>query len=126
MGIFDLIKQNLDKILIGLGLLCVLFWPKIKEGLALAQGAAPPPPANGQPAPPSNNNNCCCCDEPTEPDYEESDKSEWVVTTMKTRAYCVDHRLSEGVELCEKLVGVLVAAKPEKKTVVVTATREVK
>ena len=101
-----------------------MFESKIKEALEQAQGTAPPPPTNGQPAPPSNN--CCCCDEPTEPDYEESDKSEWVVTTMKTRAYCVDHRLSEGVELCEKLVGVLVAAKPEKKTVVVTATREVK
>jgi hypothetical protein len=122
---FDLIKQNLDKILIGLGLLCVLFWPKIKEGLALAQGAAPlPPPVDGKP---SQSNNCCnCCEDPAEPDYEESDKSEWVVTTMKTRAYCVDHRLDEGVKLCEELVSVLVAAKPAKKTVVVTATREVK
>ena len=121
---FDLIKQNLDKILIGVGLLAVLFWPKIKEALEQAQGETPPPPVDGKPSP---SHNCCnCCDDPTEPDYEESDKSEWVVTTMKTRAYCVDHRLSEGVELCEKLVGVLVAAKPEKKTVVVTATREVK
>ena len=124
MGIFDLIKQNLDKILIGVGLLTVLFWPKIKEALALAQGAAPPPPVDGKPLP---SNNCCnCCDEPTEPDYEESDKSEWVVTTMKTRAYCVDHRLDEGIALCEQLVGVLVAAKPAKKTVAVSVTREVK
>ena len=124
MGIFDLIKQNLDKILIGVGLLAILFWPKIKEALAQAQGTAPPPPANGQPAPPSNNNNCCCCDEPVEPEYSEGDKSEWVVTTMQTRAYCLDRKLDEGVELCEKLVGVLVAAKPTKKTLVVT--REVK
>ena len=123
MGIFDLIKQNLDKILIGLGLLCVVFWPKIKEGLALAQGAAPPPPANGQPAAP--NNNCCCCDDPAEPDYEEADKSTWVISTMKTRAYCVDHRLDEGVKLCEELVNVLVAAKPAKKTVSVSVTRGV-
>jgi hypothetical protein len=123
MGIFDLIKQNLDKILIGVGLLAILFWPKIKEALAVAQGEAPPPPANGQPAAPSNN--CCCCDDPTEPDYEEADKSTWVISTMKTRAYCVDHRLDEGVELCEKLVNVLVAAKPAKKTVSVSVTRGV-
>lgn len=122
MGIFELIKQNLDKILILIGILAVVFFPKIKEALAnTGAGTESAPSPNSQ-----SKKDCCCCDEPTEPDYEESDKSEWVVTTMKTRAYCVDHRLSEGVELCEKLVGVLVAAKPEKKTVVVTATREVK
>ena len=123
MGIFDLIKQNLDKILIGVGLLTVIFFPQIKAALAAAQGAAPPPPVDGKPSP---SQNCCnCCDEPTEPDYEEADKSTWVISTMKTRAYCVDHRLDEGVELCEKLVNVLVAAKPAKKTVSVSVTRGV-
>ena len=39
---------------------------------------------------------------------------------MKTRAYCADHRLDEGVELCEKLVGVLVASKPKARSVTVT------
>jgi hypothetical protein len=39
---------------------------------------------------------------------------------METRAYCVDHRLEEGVELCEKLVGVLVASKPKVASVTVT------
>lgn len=124
MGILDFIKNNLDKILIGIGLLAVVFWPKIKEALEQAQGTAPapPPPANGKP---SQSNNCCCHCEPDEPEYdEEADKSEWVVTTMKTRAYCVDHRLDDGVKLCEQLVAVLVAAKPTKKTLVVT--REVK
>ena len=124
MGILDFIKNNLDKILIGIGLLAVVFWPKIKEALDQAQGTAPapPPPANGKP---SQSNNCCCQCEPDEPEYdEEADKSEWVVTTMKTRAYCVDHRLEDGVKLCEQLVAVLVAAKPTKKTLVVT--REVK
>lgn len=117
---FDWIKENVDKILIGVGLLTVLFWPKIKDALSQAQGTAPPPPESGKP---SQNNNCCCC-EPAEPEHDDADKSQWVVRTMETRAYCVDHRLDEGVKLCEELVGVLVAAKPSKKTLVVT--REVK
>lgn len=119
MGILDFIKNNLDKLLIGIGLLAVVFWPKIKAALADAQGGTEAPSSTDKPA-----QHNCCCNEPDEPDYEEADKSEWVVTTMKTRAYCVDHRLDEGVELCEKLVGVLVSAKPTKKTLVVT--REVK
>ena len=119
MGILDFIKNNLDKILIGIGLLAVVFWPKIKAALAEAQGGGTETPATKPPQ-----QNCCHC-EPDEPEYdEEADKSEWVVTTMKTRAYCVDHRLDDGVKLCEQLVAVLVAAKPTKKTLVVT--REVK
>ena len=59
--------------------------------------------------------NCCC---PEEPDHDDSDKSVWVVRTMETRAYCLDHKLDEGVKLCEELVGVLVASKP-KKTIIV-------
>ena len=120
MGILDFIKNNLDKILIGIGLLAVLFWPKIKEALSEAQGGTDAPASSGG----QSNKDCCCCDEPVEPEYSEGDKSEWVVTTMQTRAYCLDRKLDEGVELCEKLVGVLVAAKPTKKTLVVT--REVK
>ena len=121
MGILDFIKNNLDKILIGIGLLAVIFWPKIKAALSEVQGGTDAPASSPSKQP---NGNCCCC-EPDEPAYdEEADKSEWVVSTMRTRAYCVDHRLEEGVKLCEQLVGVLVAAKPTKKTLVVT--REVK
>ena len=117
MGILDFIKSNLDKILIGIGLLAVLFWPKIKAALAEAQGGTPPATKPPQ-------QNCCHC-EPDEPEYdEEADKSVWVVRTMETRAYCVDHRLEEGVQLCEKLVAVLGAAKPTPKKLV--GTREVK
>lgn len=110
---FDLIKQNLDKILIGCGLVAILFWPKIKEALAAQQNGTP---SNGKPAP--SHDNCCCCD-PTEPDHDDADKSQWVVRTMETRAYCVDHRLDDGVKLCEELVGVLVASKPSKQVAVV-------
>jgi hypothetical protein len=120
VGILDFIKNNLDKILIGVGLLAVLFWPKIKAALSEAQGGTDAPASSGG----KQDKDCCCCDEPVEPEYSEGDKSEWVVTTMQTRAYCLDRKLDEGVELCEKLVGVLVAAKPTKKTLVVT--REVK
>ena len=121
MGILDFIKNNLDKILIGIGLLAVVFWPKIKAALSEAQGGTEAPVASGG----KQDKDCCCCEEPVEPEYDsETDKSQWVVTTMQTRAYCLDRKLDEGVELCEKLVGVLVAAKPTKKTLVVT--REVK
>lgn len=108
---FDLIKQNLDKILIGAGLVAILFWPKIKEALSAQQNSTP---SSGKPA----HDNCCCCD-PTEPEHDDADKSQWVVRTMETRAYCVDHRLDEGVKLCEELVGVLVASKPAKQVAVV-------
>ena len=116
MGIFDLIKQNLDKILIAIGLLAVVFFPKIKEAFSTMGAGTESAPSSGG----KSSKDCCCCDEPEEPEYSEGDKSEWVVTTMKTRAYCLDRKLDEGVELCEKLVGVLVSAKPTKKTLVVT------
>ena len=75
------------------------FYPQIKETDCRALKAG-----GGEEASKPKQNNCCCC-EADEPAYnEEADKSEWVVTTMKTRAYCADHRLEEGVELCEKLV----------------------
>lgn len=120
MGIFDLIKNNLDKILIGVGLIAILFWPKIKAALSAASGGTDAPASSGG----KSSKDCCCCDEPEEPSYTEGDKSEWVVTTMQTRAYCLDRKLDEGVELCEKLISVLVAAKPAKKTVSLSVTRE--
>ena len=112
MGIFELIKQNLDKILILIGILAVVFFPKIKEALAAQNGSS----TNSKPQ--SSSKDCCCCD-PAEPDHDDADKSQWVVRTMETRAYCVDHRLDEGVKLCEELVGVLVASKPSKQVAVI-------
>ena len=108
------ITSNIDKILIAIGAAVVLFLPQIKAKIAeLSAGG-------GEEASKSKQNNCCCC-EADEPDYDdEADKSDWVVTTMKTRAYCADHRLDEGVELCEKLVSVLVASKPKARSVTVT------
>ena len=108
------IQENIQNILIVIGAACVLFYPQLKKQVeALTAGG-------GEEASKPKQNNCCCC-EPDEPQYdEEADKSEWVVTTMKTRAYCADHRLDEGVELCEKLVGVLVASKPKARSVTVT------
>ncbi len=108
------IQENIQNILIVIGAACVLFYPQLKKQVeALTAGG-------GEEASKPKQNNCCCC-EPDEPQYdEEADKSEWVVTTMKTRAYCADHRLDEGVELCEKLVSVLVASKPKARSVTVT------
>ena len=105
------ITSNIDKLLIGLGAAVVLFWPQIKKQIAALQTGEQ---SNGQKQVPP----CCCC--PEEPHHDDADKSQWVVRTMETRAYCVDHRLEEGVELCEKLVGVLVASKPKVASVTVT------
>lgn len=105
------IQQNIQNILIVIGAACVLFYPQLKKQLAALQNGEQ---SNGQKQVPP----CCCC--PEEPHHDDADKSQWVVRTMETRAYCVDHRLEEGVELCEKLVGVLVASKPKVASVTVT------
>ena len=107
------ITTNIDKILIAIGAAVVLFWPQIKAQIAAATSGNGEQ-SNGQKQVPP----CCCC--PEEPHHDDADKSQWVVRTMETRAYCVDHRLEEGVELCEKLVGVLVASKPKVASVTVT------
>ena len=104
------IQDNIQNILIAIGAAVVLFWPKIQEQLKALQ-------AGGGEAPKEEHKHCnCCC--PEEPDHDDSDKSVWVVRTMETRAYCLDHKLDDGVKLCEELVGVLVASKP-KKTIIV-------
>lgn len=105
------IQQNIQNILIAIGAAVVLFYPQLKKQLAALQNGEQ---SNGQKQGPP----CCCC--PEEPHHDDADKSQWVVRTMETRAYCVDHRLEEGVELCEKLVGVLVASKPKVASVTVT------
>lgn len=105
------IQQNIQNILIAIGAAVVLFYPQLKKQLAALQNGEQ---SNGQKQVPP----CCCC--PEEPHHDDADKSQWVVRTMETRAYCVDHRLEEGVELCEKLVGVLVASKPKVASVTVT------
>ena len=105
------IQNNIQNILIAIGAAVVLFWPKIKEQLAALQNGG------GEASKDEGHKHCnCCC--PEEPDHDDSDKSVWVVRTMETRAYCLDHKLDEGVKLCEELVGVLVASKP-KKTIIV-------
>ena len=109
----ETITSNIDKILIAIGAAVVLFWPKIKEQVAAVSAGG------GEETKPEGHKNCnCCC--PEEPDHDDSDKSVWVVRTMETRAYCLDHKLDDGVKLCEELVGVLVASKPKARSVTVT------
>ncbi len=108
------IQENIQNILIAIGAAVVLFWPKIQEQIkALQAGGGEAPKEEHK----HNGCNCCC---PEEPEYEDTDKSVWVVRTMETRAYCLDHKLDEGVKLCEELVGVLVSARPKKTVAVVT------
>ena len=106
------ITYNVEKNLMDIGAAVVLFWPQIKKQIAALRGNGEQPKGQKQVPP------CCGC--PEEPHHDDADKSQWVVRTMETRAYCVDHRLEEGVELCEKLVGVLVASKPKVASVSVT------
>lgn len=108
--------SNIDKVLIAIGAAVVLFLPQIKAQIAALQSGGGDNPADQQ-KPSQNGCNCCC---PEEPEYEDTDKSVWVVRTMETRAYCLDHKLDEGVKLCEELVGVLVSARPKKTIAVVT------
>ena len=107
------IQDNIQNILIAIGAACVLFYPQLKKQLeALKAGGGEAPKEEGH-----KHCNCCC---PEEPDHDDSDKSVWVVRTMETRAYCLDHKLDDGVKLCEELVGVLVASKPKARSVTVT------
>lgn len=119
---FDLIKDNLQNIVLVVGAVAILFWPQVSAAIKSARGEGggtdtPPPPS-------SSSNNCgCCC--PEEPEIDtEAPKSDWVVEVMRVRTYCLSHKLTEGVRLSEELITVLVAGKPEiervNKAVVVT------
>ena len=125
---FDLIKDNLQNIVLVVGAVAILFWPQVSAAIKSARGeggGTDTPPTS----PPATNNNCgCCC--PEEPEIDpELPKSDWVVETMRVRTYCLTHKLTEGVRLSEELITVLVAGKPDidrvNKAVVVT-TKEVR
>lgn len=118
---FDLLKNNLQNIVLIVGAVAILFWPQVSAAIKSARGEGggtdtPPPPS------PSNNCGCCC---PEEPEIDsEAPKSDWVVEVMRVRTYCLSHKLTEGVRLSEELITVLVAGKPDiervNKAVVVT------
>jgi hypothetical protein len=119
--VFDLIKDNLQNIVLIVGAVAILFWPQVSAAIKSARGEGggtdtPPPPS------PSNSCGCCC---PEEPEIDaEAPKSDWVVEVMRVRTYCLSHKLTEGVRLSEELITVLVAGKPDiervNKAVVVT------
>lgn len=106
----QLIQDNLMNIVLIVGAGAILFLPQIKAGLALLKDQQEPQQPTSQKQQPSGN--CCCC--PEEPVHDNASKEEWVIRTMEIRSYCLDHRLSEGVKLCEDLVTVLVSGKPDK------------
>lgn len=108
----QLIQDNLMNIVLIVGAGAILFMPQIKAGLALLKDQQEPQKPEDQNQQNNNNKNCCCC--PEEPVHDNASKEEWVIRTMEIRSYCLDHRLSEGVKLCEDLVTVLVQGKPDK------------
>lgn len=106
----DFLKNNLQNILLVAGGLAVLFWPQFSALIKQQLNKEPEPEQSGGKTSPVDNN-CCCC--PTETPIDDVPKSEWVVRAMEVRSYCLEHRLGEGVKLCEELVSVLVADKPD-------------
>ena len=128
----EALKDNFQNILLIIAAVAILLWPQF-SAMVKAQlnggsggGGKEPAPTN---SPPSGCD--CCC--PKEEEYpQDQPKSEWVVETMQIRSYCLSHRLGEGVKLCEDLIGVLVAGKPDpidpevEKAVVMVKKREVR
>ena len=106
----QLIQDNLMNIVLIVGAGAILFLPQIKAGLALLKDQQEPQEPTSQKQ--NSSKDCCCC--PEEPVHDNASKEEWVIRTMEIRSYCLDHRLSEGVKLCEDLVTVLVSGKPDK------------
>ena len=129
--VIDFLKENGQNIDLIVGACAILFFPQLKAGLALLKEQGNDTNGGGGSPSPAPTNGCgCCC--PEEEDVEPQPKSEWVVETMTIRAYCLQHRLLDGVELCEELIGILVKGQPQKtdkgieKAVVVTKTKEVR
>lgn len=119
----DLIKNNLQNIVLIVGAVAILFWPQVSAAIKAARGDGGGTDTPSSPTPPSQNNCSCCC--PEEPEIDnELPKSDWVVEVMRVRTYCLQHKLTEGVRLSEELITVLVAGKPDiervNKAVVVT------
>ena len=127
----DFLKDNLQNIVLVAGACAILFLPQIKAGLALLKEQGTDTNGGGGSPPPAPANPCACCC-PEEEAVEPQPKSEWVVEVMSVRAYCLQHRLLDGVTLCEDLIAVLVKGQPQKpekgieKAVVVTTNREVR
>lgn len=127
----DFLKDNLQNIVLIVGACAILFLPQIKAGLALLKEQGNDTTGGGGSPPPAPANPCgCCC--PEEEEVEPQPKSEWVVEVMSVRAYCLQHRLLDGVTLCEDLISVLVKGQPQKldkgveKAIVMTTKKEVR
>lgn len=109
----QLIQDNLMNIVLIVGAGAILFLPQIKAGLALLKDQQEQQQPTSQKQ--KGSKDCCCC--PEEPVHDNASKEEWVIRTMEIRSYCLDHRLSEGVKLCEELVTVLVSGSPDKQEI---------
>ena len=128
----EAIKGYLPTALLLIAAIAILFWPQfvamVKAQMNNENGGG----GKDATSPNSSSNSCNCCCPAEEPYPEEQPKSEWVVETMQIRSYCLSHRLGEGVSLCENLIGVLVASKPDpidsevEKAVVMVKKQEVR
>lgn len=109
----EAIKEWLPTALLVIAAVAILFWPQFVAMVKAQLNGEND--GGGKDATSSNHssNPCNCCCPAEEPYPEEQPKSEWVVETMQIRSYCLSHRLGEGVRLCEELIGVLVASKPD-------------
>ncbi len=100
----DWLMQNIQVILIGIGVCVVLFWPQIKARV-LAQG--------GQTDGSHEHmlDNCPCC-HPPEPVKERSRK-EWVTDVMEVRIYVAKRCLPKAVDACDVLINEIISGKPQ-------------
>ncbi len=108
----EAIKEWLPTALLVIAAVAILFWPQF-VAMVKAQLNNENDGSGKDATSTKHSNSCNCCCPVEEPFPEEQPKSEWVVETMQIRSYCLSHRLGEGVRLCEELIGVLVASKPD-------------
>jgi hypothetical protein len=113
---FELIKSNLDKILLVTGAVVILFWPKIKEALAASKTSTPSTGVDGQ---------CPLCF-PLSVNPTDKGRPEWTVVVMDLEGFCKSQRLSKAVKLCHELCNELVAGEPDKPTAASAANAAVK
>lgn len=115
---FELIKSNLDKILLVVGAVAVLFWPQIKAALDAAKAGGSTTPAEG-------NGECPLC-HPVSANPTDKGRPEWVVVTMDLEKFCTSQRLTKAVRLCHELCNELVSGEPDKPTPSAVAKAAVK